>query len=65
MQRYPEFGYLSSTDMDMLSRVLAATAPADISEEERQLRAARIVRLFQSGIDTEEELIAEMGRPAP
>ncbi|MCO5083895.1 MAG: hypothetical protein M9955_19835 [Rhizobiaceae bacterium] len=63
MRRYDEYGYLSSSDLDMLTRVLDAMTPADATYEERHARAATIVTLFQSGLDTEEKLIAElMGR---
>jgi hypothetical protein len=64
MRHYPEFGYLSSRDLDMLTRVLEMTSPEGASESERQARAATLVRLFQSGLTTEEALIAEVGRPS-
>ena len=63
MRSYPEFGYLSSKDLDMLTRVLEITSPEGASDNERQARAATLVRLFQAGFTTEEALIAEVGGP--
>lgn len=63
MQQYPEFGFLSSEDLNLLSRVLAVTTPDGASERERQARAATLVSLFQAGITTEEALIKEVGGP--
>ena len=64
MRRYPEFGFLSSADLNLLSRVLKITTPEGVSEDERQARAATLVRLFQEGITTEEALVREVGGPA-
>ncbi len=64
MRRYLESGFLSSRDLDLLSRVLEVTTPEGASEHERQARAATLVSLFQAGITTEEDLIREVGGPA-
>lgn len=64
MRTYPEYEYLSSADLDMLTRVLKITTPEHVTAEDRHARAAAIVRLFQAGFDTEEKLIAELGGPS-
>jgi hypothetical protein len=64
MREFPEFNYLSSEDLDMLTEVLEATTPHPVEAEERHARAATILRLFQSGIDTKEKLLNELGGAA-
>jgi len=45
-------------DLDMLCRVLNRTTPAGASALEKEGRAATVVRLFQAGIEVEQDLIA-------
>ena len=55
-----EIEFLTSDDMAMLERVLAMTTPGQSTSREREGRAATLVRLFQSGIKQEDELILKM-----
>lgn len=55
--------FLSPGDMTMLERVLKATTPPGASSSDREGRAAALVRLFQSGVVKEEELVREMWHP--
>jgi len=57
------FDFLSPNDMTMLERVLAATTPSGASKGDREGRAAALVRLFQSGVVREAELVREMQHP--
>ncbi len=57
------FEFLSPSDMTMLERVLMATTPPGASKSDREGRAAALVRLFQSGVVKEEELVWQMQRP--
>jgi hypothetical protein len=57
------FDFLSPSDMTMLERVLAATMPPGASKNDREGRAAALVRLFQSGVIKEDELTREMQHP--
>jgi hypothetical protein len=57
------FDFLSPNDMTMLERVLAATMPPGASKNDREGRAATLIRLFQSGLVKEEELAREMRHP--
>lgn len=57
------FDFLSPSDMTMLERVLAATTPPGAGKGDREGRAATLVRLFQSGVVKEDELVREMQHP--
>lgn len=57
------FDFLSPSDMTMLERVLAATTPPGASKDDREGRAAALVRLFQSGVVREDDLVREMWHP--
>ena len=57
------FDFLSPNDLTMLERVLAATTPPGASKGDREGRAAALVRLFQSGVVREAELVREMRHP--
>ena len=59
------FDFLSPGDMTMLERVLAATTPPGASRSDREGRAAALVRLYQSGIAEERELVWHMQHPRP
>lgn len=52
---------VSPRDMAMLCRVLDRTTPPGTSAVERLGRAATVVRLFQSGIELEQELVSVLG----
>ena len=55
-----EAEFLTSDDLTMLERVLATTTPHESEPKEREGRAAALVRLFQSGIKQENELVLKM-----
>jgi hypothetical protein len=57
------FDFLSPSDMTMLERVLTATMPPGANKGDLEGRAATLVRLFQSGLVKEEELVREMRHP--
>ena len=57
--------FLSPSDMAMLERVLAATMPPGAQKCDREERAAILVRLYQSGVDDEAELLRHMQQPDP
>lgn len=56
-------GILEPDDMALLQRVFEKTALEGDTDIDRETRAAALVRLFQSGANSEEALLQAMGYP--
>jgi hypothetical protein len=54
---------LHPRDITMLQRVMSAAALEGDTSIDREVRAATVIRLFQSGIRTEAGLLAVLGYP--
>lgn len=53
-------GVLEDADLTLLEEVLETVCPAEGDPEERKFRAKQLMRLFQAGATTREELLSRL-----